>query len=247
MFGKQAYEFNGGPPVIIVNDAGKLTGLDWSKVRDAFSFVVHDKAKYEEGSVVAGQQYELFAVPIGGNAITANGTTQYNKKKDDTSMQQARQFPQSEGFILQQINVIVRLATARATTYGTGQNITVATDPTATATNSSAANLIDEIISTFTIDLKIQNKFYEGGLIEDFGARQGLSGAVAADVGSAATSAFGGFIQNGFGRSYRCAIPHDIKGQRTFAFVIEPQRSLTIPVPFDIRVSCDGIYYRGVQ
>jgi hypothetical protein len=246
MFGKNEYKFAGGPPVILVNDAGKQRNLDLSRAADVFGTNIFDTARVDGGvAVQAGQQISLFSIPQGGNAITLNGQNQYNKRKHDTSMLQPRQFPDTEGAIFKQIGIKVALATSQATTYATsGQNVALPTNPTNANTLSSATNLIEFIGSTFTFDLRILNKFYESGVLNHFPARQVTSGY----SGVAGTGPFvEGLAQNGMGKAYQIAIPHNVPGQRTFEVVIEPQVTFTPPVPFTIQVTFDAIYYRGIQ
>lgn len=238
-------KWQNGQPIIALDEGGKVQ-INTLDIVDAFTDILYDTARYKAGALLT-TPFELFSVGIGAQIQLANDpATSYYKQFFDTNLQQQRQLPDAESFLVTHIEAKVRVPNALSTAYSsTSPNVPFPSNLLAGAI-ASASNQLDAFLSTTQLRLRIGNKDYDQGLLEDFPSNAGIEGFASAATTASTTTIIDGVAQLR-GEPRMLAVPHLIRGGRTFGVFLTNGIAFTLLCPIVVGVKLHGIRFRSVQ
>lgn|GEM_PF-6171092 len=215
----------------------KLAADAAARVKEAFSDEIYDTVILTGGATLKkGEDYELFAVPIGEQSKTAtNDNAVYKVTRQHTSIRTARRLESGRAFSVHGMYANVTIPGNADTA---DEELGGAGDPTPGA-GRGAVNLLLMLQHAVSFIFVSDDVEHERGKLRRFTSPHGISGF-------AGTSAINAVANNGFGRGFRLPFPRDIWGNRDFGVKMIVHEDVLIPITTEIEFVLDGFTVRVV-
>jgi hypothetical protein len=252
--------FAGGPPRpvmgrISAEEAAAMAGLD---VKQAIDWVQYDSKYFKSGTAVNASDIIFFSVPINGIDYLGNDSTvSFTKTEMATNMVQGGQLQRGNLLIVESLQAQITIpgnldATLQASGNTTLPNSTgTAVGATTTTAGVLLGNLYSAIAKSGVISLKVGNKFFERGPLEQFPSEFGGSGfnSLVQAGTSVATSipVNDGIINNGFGFARNFRIPRQIVAGQNFGVYLNFYNLFTPARNFDVTICLKGLLFEDVS
>ena len=252
--------FAGGEPRPVIGrvsaeEAAAMAGLD---VKQAIDWVQYDTKYYVAGTAVNSADQIFFSVPINGqDSLGNNSAVVFSKTQMATNMVQGGQLQRGNILIVESLQAQITIPGNLDSTLQASGNTTL---PLATGTAVGAAtatagvllgNIYSAIAKSGVIRLKIGNKEFERGPLEQFPSEFGGSGfnSLVQAGTSPATSipVNDGIINNGFGFARMFRQPRQIVAGQNFGVYLNFFNPFNPSRNFDITIALRGILFEDVS
>jgi hypothetical protein len=241
------------PPLGLQYDARiqKIAALGGS-LEDAFDDIIYDTFRFAGGQNAPTAPLRAFQSAVGATVPVANLTSEsYQKSEHDTNMVTPNMLPAGQFFMAESMQALIQFTGATDTTYPTSGAATEEPSVTTALAPISAVNLITALLFQIHLKLRIGDKDYENGPAIYFPSDFGVSGF--AGSGNSASVTVNNIVNsetvvnNGFGRSRKFLIEHEIPELRSFYIEMKFLQAIAIPRQFNLRVLLQGVRYRPLQ
>lgn len=241
--------------------------LPTNQYQDVIRWRMWDTLRYQAGFAMPSNPLELFRIQRGQKAFVANNpTSEYVKRRFDTSLDSNNQIPKGKQFVINSIQVAVVTIGNLHASNGTGDNVGLAINPGGPGgTNNfgaitTATGLMQAILHTVFIDTEFgeTDKRYESGPALMFPCRYGASGFAAlaaqppdatnnAGLGGTTTNALSEtWVQNGCFREEPLAFDRILESLDTFSVKVSSDVPFVPNQDFQFQVILDGYLQRPV-
>lgn len=208
------------------------------KIQSAIDDDIYDTVRIVAGQTLAKKTVNMFSVPNGSDAKTAdNGASVYTKDEGDTNMTEGNRMEWGNTFILDRLQVQLFQSDREfnAASLGKPSDLTAAT----TATTVSSPNIVFGLLDNISLSFRLGDRVKARGPLYKFPSEYVLSGAIG--------NHDSGFTQNGIGFSKPLEQIVVLRPGQHFNIDLSVLRSLVVPTNVQIKVFGSGVRLEPVS